>query len=73
MQQVQIQKLITQLYFVYENTISLEYHSRKMIMPVVDCLVTRLVACDASQNMFNCMLFPRGFGAFEGRLSLMSG
>ena len=57
----------------------LEYHLtgvpfRKKIMPVVDRLVTRFVACgDASQNMFNCVLFPRGFGAFEGRSSLMSG
>ena len=56
----------------------LEYHLtgvpfRKMIMPVVDHIVTRFVACDASQNMFNCMLFPSGFGAFEGRSSVMSG
>lgn len=41
----------------------------KNIIPVVERLVTRHVACEASTNMLICTDLPRGVGALGGSVS----
>lgn len=53
-----------------------EYHRmgapcRNIMIPVVDLLVIKSVACEASQNIFICLAFSLGGGAFDGIFSYL--